>query len=82
MMEATKEHAPRVGVAPVCRALGLPRATLYRAWHAERFPRAPGPRPTPSRALSRAEGQAVLEVLHEDRFVDRPPAQVYATLLD
>lgn len=82
MMQATKEHAPRVGVAPVCRALGLPRATLYRAWHAERFPRAQGPRPTPSRALSSAERQAVLDVLHEERFADQPPAQVYATLLD
>jgi putative transposase len=36
----------------------------------------------PGRALSSAERQAVLDVLHADRFVDRSPAEVYATLLD
>jgi len=32
--------------------------------------------------LSGDERQAVLTVLHEDRFVDKAPAQVYARLLD
>jgi transposase InsO family protein len=32
--------------------------------------------------LSPAERHAVLEVLHEPRFVDQAPASVYATLLD
>src|SRR2546422_829530 len=40
------------------------------------------PRPTPARALPAEERQAVLEVLHEPRFVDLSPAEVYATLLD
>ena len=40
------------------------------------------PRPRPARALDENERQAVLEVLHEERFVDKPPAQVYAALLD
>jgi putative transposase len=34
------------------------------------------------RALSETERHAVLDVLHEARFVDRAPAEVYATLLD
>jgi putative transposase len=34
------------------------------------------------RALSAAERHQVLEVLHEPRFVDKAPAEVYATLLD
>jgi hypothetical protein len=34
------------------------------------------------RALSAGEERAVLEVLHEPRFADLAPAQVYATLLD
>lgn len=36
----------------------------------------------PGRALSLAERQAVLDALHSDRFADRSPAEVYATLLD
>ena len=36
----------------------------------------------PSRALSRQERQVVIDVLHCDRFVDKAPAEVYATLLD
>ena len=36
----------------------------------------------PGRAFSSAERQAVLDVLHAERFVDRSPAEVYATLLD
>jgi hypothetical protein len=42
----------------------------------------PRPRPRPALALSDAERAAVLDVLHSERFVDRSPAQVYATLLD
>lgn len=34
------------------------------------------------RALSSAERNAVLAVLHEDRFVDKAPLEIYATLLD
>ena len=78
-MEAIKEMAPRLGVAPTCAALELPRATYYR----NRMPRpAPKPRPTPARALPPQEREQVLAILHEPRFVDLAPAEVYATLLD
>ncbi len=82
MMDAVKEHAPVLGVAPLCRALGLVRATLYRAWRRARFPAQRKPRPKPARALGEQERQGVLDVLHEPRFADQPPAQVYAALLD
>jgi putative transposase len=39
-------------------------------------------RPSPPRALSLNERQEVLDILHADRFVDKAPQQVYATLLD
>ena len=81
-MATVKEHAAVSGVAPLCKALGLCRATVYRAWHRERYRVEPKPRPKPARALDEHERQAVLDVLHEPRFVDEPPAQVYATLLD
>jgi len=77
-MQATEELAPQVGIAPVCEALGIPRASLYRRRHPRKEPR----RTTPARALSELERQEVLQVLHSERFLDAPPAQVHATLLE
>jgi putative transposase len=78
-MAKVKELGPELGIAPTCAALGLPRATYYRGLTptvAERVPR------RSHRALASEERAAVLEVLHEPRFVDLAPAEVYATLLD
>lgn len=63
-----------------CAALGLPRASFYRL-RCGPVQGPPAPRRNP-RALTAAERAEVLEVLHDDRFVDRAPADVYATLLD
>jgi putative transposase len=40
------------------------------------------PRPAPPNALTPAERQQLLEVLHQRRFCDLPPGQVWARLLD
>jgi putative transposase len=77
-MQATEELAPQTGIAPVCEAIGLSRASLYR----RRRPNTESRRPTPARALSEPERQEVLQVLHSERFVDAAPAQVQATLLE
>ena len=78
-MATVTEIGPQLGIAPTCRALAVPRATYYR----RRRPRSAAPRRRPSpRALSAAERAEVLAVLHEPRFVDLAPAEVYATLLD
>ena len=79
-MDAVRLLTPDVGLAAACRALGVPRAAIYR----RQAPVAPSPDPGPAspRALSPGERQAVLDVLHEERFRDRAPAEVYATLLD
>jgi hypothetical protein len=45
-------------------------------------PTFPADRPTPARALSPDERASVLALLHEQRFQDRSPAAVQATLLD
>jgi putative transposase len=79
-MKAAEEFAPVVGTAVACAALTVSRALLYR--HRRRPWPAPRRRPSPSRALSVAERQGVCEVLHAERFMDKAPAQVYATLLD
>jgi putative transposase len=80
-MIACRGLASEVGTAAACLSLDVPRATYYRriGSSAEAIIR---PRPTPERALSLGERQAALEALHSDRFADRAPAEVYATLLD
>ena len=70
-----------IPVQQACAALGMARATLYR--HIK--PKATKPatrRGCNGRRLSDAERQIVMQVLHQPRFADQPPAQVYAKLLD
>jgi putative transposase len=79
LMQLVTEHAPTLGVAPCCSALGVSRASYYRF-------KAPmhGPhrRRQVPRALSQTEQQDVLDTLRSERFCDQAPAQVVATLLD
>jgi len=84
-MSAVTELAPVVGVKAACHCLGLPRASFYRQRAALTSNPAEDPapaRPAPARALRFQERAAVLGVLHEERFQDRSPAQVHASLLD
>ena len=67
--------------AALCQSVGLARATLYRRRQPARSS-TPTPRAASSRALGPAERQAVLDVLHSERFVDQSPAEVQATLLE
>ena len=68
--------------AALCHSVAVSRASLYR--HRRPPPPAPPTRPrAPSpRALGSTERQAVLDVLHSERFVDQSPAEVHATLLE
>ena len=77
-MDRVKEIGTRLGTRPTCDAFGLPRSSYYR-WLR---PKETGDRRRSPRALSCEERQAVLEVLHDDEFVDLAPAAVYAKLLD
>ena len=79
--ETVEELTPIIGTRPACRALGASPATIYRRRRPPQ-PRPSRPRRAPPRALSEQEREAVLEVLHSERFVDCAPEQVYATLLD
>lgn len=81
-MTAAHQLGQKVGRAAACRALNVPRASLYRHLRPVRPAAAPTPRPSPPRALAPAEHQRVLEVLNSERFRDRAPAEVFATLLD
>jgi putative transposase len=77
-MEAVTTLGQTLGVALLCVALSLSKATYYRRLKPKAAPLAR----RSTRALSATERQAVLEVLHQPRFEDLAPAEVYATLLD
>jgi len=78
-MIAAIDLATRVGVRPACIALGIARPTFYRRSQ----PTAPpSMRPRPPLALTGDEEQAVLDILHCERFVNDAPAEIHATLLD
>jgi putative transposase len=78
-MQAVVGNRKEAGVAALCTALGVPRSSFYR-WQ-KPYPQA-GVKRTSPRALTSPERRQVLQTLHEPRFVDLAPAQVYATLLD
>ena len=81
MTTLRETHGDTVGVAVLGAALGVSRATAYRWQRPRKEPRATA-RQRSARALTPPEQADVLAQLHAARFVDRSPAQVYATLLE
>lgn len=78
IIQAVDELAPLVGRRQACHALAVPRATWYRRRQPAQVRRR-NPHP---RALQPKERARVLACLHEERFQDCAPRQVYAALLD
>lgn len=71
----------RVPTRSAAALTGIARATATR--HAKPAPSPDrSPRPAPANRLSLAERTRVLEILDSEEFVDQPPLQVYATLLE
>ena len=62
-----------------CTALGLVRATAYRMMR-DQGPRH-GPRQASHRRLSEAQRDAILVMLHSERFCEQTPAHAYHALL-
>lgn len=79
MMATIKTLGPELGVVATCAALGLARATYYRQLQPMH---GPFPKKASPRALPPETRKAVLDALHEPRFEDLAPAEVYATMLD
>jgi putative transposase len=71
-----------VGVKRACQELSIPRASYYRQQQRGLCPSAMDRRRSSARCLQENEKTAVLACLHEERFQDCSPAQVYASLLD
>ena len=80
-MAAVTELAIDVGTRPLA-ARCLRRVRPTTGSPCSLFPAASALRSRPARALSPAERETVLAHLHGERFQDRAPAEVYATLLD
>lgn len=81
-MDEVAKLAPVVGVRTACAALGVAPSSYYRQWHpAPSAPERPLRRPSP-RALTADEQAQVRAHLNSERFLDRAPRTVYATLLD
>jgi putative transposase len=81
LISAAAGLAGTVGAKDACRALGVPRASYYRSLRPAGF----APRTAnqcPAWSLNPEERQAVLDQLHCERFVDKSPAEIHATLLD
>lgn len=79
-MNAVQNLARAIGSrVQACAALNMPRSTFYRCLKPD-SPRKD--RPTPPLALSQQEEQYMLNILHSERFQDRAPQEIYATLLD
>ena len=66
----------------LCQSVGVSRASLYRRRRPVPPSTPPPPRAPSPRALGATERQAVLDVLHSERFIDQSPAEVHATLLE
>src|SRR4030043_826906 len=80
-MKTAAELSQDVGTKPACEALQIPRATFYRHRH---YPKTPGnsTRPAPPLSLTQIERQKVVDILNSERFQDKAPYEIYATLLD
>lgn len=81
-MQAAEGLTVSVGKAAACRALGIPRASFYRYRQPQPDSDTVSTSSKSSRSLSDSERHEVLDILHSERFVDQPPREVYATLLD
>ncbi|MDE2956735.1 MAG: hypothetical protein OXU68_07015 [Bacteroidota bacterium] len=73
-----RELAATIGVTLVCVLVGISRATYYRSLRAPK----PSKRRRNVRRLSKALRAEILAVLNSDRFMDQPPRQIWAALLD
>ena len=77
-MVAAAEAAATMGTSAACEALGVARASFHR-WRTPVY--GPHARRRSPRARLPVERAEVLAALHEDRFVDKAPREVFATLL-
>jgi putative transposase len=79
-MEAALNLSANIGKRSSCFAFDIPRASFYRFYSPKisiKKQRSKSPI-----ALNSDENRVVLDVLHSEKYQDRAPYQVYASLLD
>jgi putative transposase len=81
-VNAAVELAEDVGVVAACDALNVARATYYRQKQPKASVEETKTARTSHRALSEDERTEVLDTLNNERFADKAPYEVFATLLD
>jgi putative transposase len=79
-MAIVAEQREMIGTGPACVALSVPRASFYRWLNPK--PARPSVRRRVARRLTEEERGRIRCALHDERFVDLPPAEVYASLLN
>jgi len=80
-----KQLSTTIGVKKACRQLAVPRSWYYRRQKeskSEAKKENGGPQRRVKHQLTQAEGEQVRDILNSERFMDKSPRQVYATLLD
>ena len=83
MIEEIGELALEIGIEKACQALDIARASYYRFKRSRlQQTKESAPRPKPAWSLSAQERKIVLDLLNSQRFMDKAPQEVYATLLD
>ena len=78
-MEAATQLLPDIPIAPLCRALDLPRTSFYAHLRPISVPKKD--RPKPARTLNAQERQRALDVAHSPRFINCSPSEIVHTLL-
>lgn len=83
-MKAALTLSAETGKKAACDSFQIPRASFYRHHTTKKDlnPKKEKPKVSPPLALSNDERQDVLDALHSEKFQDKAPYQVYATLLD
>lgn len=69
-------------IKQACELLGVSASTYYRCCKKRTPSTTVQAKRKSKRALSEVEEERVLQVLHEDRFIDKAPAEIFAALLD
>lgn len=80
-MKAIAAAPPRLSKQRICQAMGEPRHRCYPDRRQRVRPKVETVTAAEPRRLTAEQGQAILDTLHSERFVDASPRQVYAQLL-
>jgi putative transposase len=81
-MKAANELSLDVGKRPACEALGVARATFYRHLDQRQKPCIEKTQPDPPLSLTPIERQNVVDIMNSEKYQDKAPYEVFATLLD